>query len=115
MGTLPITIKQKARTALTPPSPLVLPASQPMSADHALDLSPSSLKQGLIELADMVKHSMNASARALAQGDSRIARDVNADDMLINRFRFELEEHCYRVLRSQSLTERELRHVVGAL
>jgi phosphate transport system protein len=86
-----------------------------MSADHALDLSPSSLKQGLIELADMVKHSMNASARALAAGDSRIAHDVNTDDVFINRFRFELEEHCYRVLRSQSLTERELRHVVGAL
>lgn len=86
-----------------------------MSADYGLDLSLLSVKQGLIELATMTENGMVASSRALAAGDVSLAQDVNTGDADINRFRFELEEHCYRVLRSQPLNEREFRQVVGTL
>jgi phosphate transport system protein len=84
-----------------------------MSADYGLDLSLSSVKQGLIELATMIQEGLVASLRSLTTGDGSLAQDVDAGDASINRFRFELEEHCYRVLRAQPLNERELRQVVG--
>jgi len=103
-------ISKQMSTSLMPPV-----ESKPMSADYGLDLSLLSVKQGLIELATMTQDGIVASMRSLESGDSSLAQDVDAGDASINRFRFELEEHCYRVLRAQPLNEREYRQVIGTL
>lgn len=84
-----------------------------MSADQTLALSLFNVKQGLIELAVLTEKIAIASADLLVTGDSELAQQINRGDSSINQRRFDLEEYCYRVLQKHTLSDRELREVVG--
>ncbi|MBX3065744.1 MAG: PhoU domain-containing protein [Anaerolineae bacterium] len=84
-----------------------------MSANQTLELSLFNVRQGLIELAALTDKITLASAALLTSVDSDLAQRVNMGDSSINQHRFDLEEYCYRVLQTQTLSDRQVREVVG--
>jgi phosphate transport system protein len=69
----------------------------------------------MVVLADMVYVAIRGSVEALKNRDLALAQQIVENDLKINRKRFEIEEDCIRLLKTERLTESDLRVVVAVL
>ena len=69
----------------------------------------------MVVLADMVYVAIRGSVEALKNRDLALAQQIVENDLKINRKRFEIEEDCIRLLKTERLTEIDLRVVVAVL
>jgi len=73
------------------------------------------IQDNMVVLADMVYVAIRGSVEALKKRDLALAHQTVEDDLKINRMRFEIEEKCIQLLKTERLTESDLRVVVAVL
>jgi len=73
------------------------------------------IQGNMVVLADMVYVAIRGSVEALKNRDLALAQQVVADDVKINGKRFEIEGECIQLLKTERLTESDLRVVVAVL
>ena len=73
------------------------------------------IRDNMVVLADMVYVAIRGSVEALKNRDLALAQQIVEDDLKINRKRFEIEEECIQLLKTERLTESDLRIVVAVL
>ena len=71
------------------------------------------IQDNVVTLADMVNVAIRCSVEALKNRDLALAQRIVADDLKINHKRFEIEEECILLLKTERLTESDLRLVVA--
>jgi len=71
------------------------------------------IQDNVVMLADMVNVAIRCSVEALKNRDLALAQRTVADDLKINHKRFEIEEECILLLKTERLTESDLRLVVA--
>jgi len=81
----------------------------------AFDKQLSEIEEDMLVLASMVERAIDRSIEALKNRDVELARSVIADDMDINRKRYEIEEKCLELLATQQPLARDLRTIVAVL
>jgi len=73
------------------------------------------IQDNMVVLSDMVYVAIRGSVEALKNRDLALAQQIVENDLKINRKRFEIEEDCIRLLKTERLTESDLRVVVAVL
>jgi phosphate transport system protein len=73
------------------------------------------IQGNMVVLADMVYVAIRGSVEALKNRDLALAQQIVADDVKINGKRFEIEGECIQLLKTERLTESDLRVVVAVL
>lgn len=73
------------------------------------------IQEEMLVLADMVESAIERSIRALKERDAELARQVIADDLRVNRKRYEIEERCLEIIATQQPMARDLRTIVAVL
>ena len=73
------------------------------------------IQGNMVVLADMVYVAIRGSVEALKNRDLALAQQIVADDVKINGKRFEIEGECIQLLKTERLTESDLRMVVAVL
>jgi phosphate transport system protein len=71
------------------------------------------IQDNVVMLADMVNVAIRCSIEALKNRDLALAQRIVTDDLKINHKRFEIEEECILLLKTERLTESDLRLVVA--
>lgn len=71
------------------------------------------IQNNVVVLADMVNVAISCSVEALKNRDLALAQQIVADDLKVNHKRFEIEEECILLLKTERLTESDLRLVVA--
>ncbi len=71
------------------------------------------VQDNVVMLADMVNVAIRCSVEALKNRDLALAQRVVADDLKINHKRFEIEEECILLLKTERLAESDLRLIVA--
>ena len=66
-------------------------------------------------MADMVEVAMSGSIRALRNRDIELAHQLVADDVKINRKRYDIEEKCIEMIATQQPLAGDLRTIVAVL
>lgn len=80
-----------------------------------LERSLIDLSDNVLRLASMVDQALVLAMRALVERNAALAAQVSANDQLLNRLRYAIEEECYRLLAMQHPNARDLRHLVGTV
>ncbi|MDR4505809.1 MAG: phosphate signaling complex protein PhoU [Candidatus Scalindua sp.] len=75
----------------------------------------NALEDDLIITGDMVSEAINNSVKALKEGNVDNARKIIADDSLINKKRWEIEEVCVRLFATQQPVATDLRELITVL
>jgi phosphate transport system protein len=73
------------------------------------------IQGNMVVLADMVYVAIRGSVEALKDRDLARAEQIVADDLKINHKRFEIEGQCIQLLKTEQLSESDLRVVVAVL
>lgn len=73
------------------------------------------IQDNMVVLADMVYMAIRCSVEALKNRDLALARHIVEDDLKINCKRFEIEKECIQLLKTEQLSESDLRVVVAVL
>ncbi|MDR4496986.1 MAG: phosphate signaling complex protein PhoU [Candidatus Scalindua sp.] len=73
------------------------------------------LEQDLISAGDMVCKAINRSVTALQESDVEGAKKTIADDQLINKKRWNIEEKCIRLFATQQPVATDLRELITVL
>lgn len=73
------------------------------------------IQEEMLVLASMVEAAIERSVRALRERDVELARQVIADDLKINRKRYEIEERCLEIIATQQPLASDLRTIVAVL
>ncbi len=73
------------------------------------------LKEQLLLMGGRAESVVQKSIRALERRDAALAREVFADDHIIDRQEIEVEERCIRLLALQQPLARDLRFITAAL
>lgn len=73
------------------------------------------LEQELISTGDMVSKAINRSVKALKESDVEEAKKIIADDRLINKKRWNIEEKCVRLFATQQPVATDLRELIAVL
>jgi len=73
------------------------------------------LQDEVLTLGSMVEKAITGSVEALKRGDQEAARQIVADDLRINRKRFDIEEECIQLVATQQPMASDLRAIVAAL
>ena len=73
------------------------------------------LEQELISTGDMVSKAINRSVKALKESDVEEAKKIIADDRLINKKRWGIEEKCIRLFATQQPVATDLRELIAVL
>lgn len=74
-----------------------------------------SVKEKLFEMAEMVIQSINRSIEALRTKNTEEAERIKADDELINKKRWEIEEECINLIATQQPVATDLRKLIAIL
>jgi phosphate transport system protein len=75
----------------------------------------SEVQEDMLVLADMVETAVNKGIDALKGRDVGLAREIIADDLKINRRRYETEEKCLELIATQQPLASDLRTIVSVL
>ncbi len=75
----------------------------------------SEIEEDVLVLAGMVERAIDRSIQSLKTRDVGLAQQVVADDMEINRKRYETEEKCLDLIALQQPIARDLRTIVAVL
>ena len=86
-----------------------------MPMRSTLERSLVTIQDDLLRLASMVDQAITLSTQALTERNRDLATSVSANDALLNRTRFAIEESCYRLLATQQLVATSLRVIVGTV
>ena len=73
------------------------------------------VQEDMLVLAGMVESAIERSIRALKERDIELARVVIADDLKINRKRYDTEEKCLELIATQQPLASDLRTIVSVL
>jgi phosphate transport system protein len=65
-----------------------------------LDRDLQRIQDDLLRMGSLIDDAIVRGLRCLAVRDARLAREVVADDALINRLRFQIEEACLTTIHS---------------
>ena len=81
----------------------------------AFDRQLGEIEEDMLVLAGMVERAIGRSIDSLKNRDVELARVVIAEDLEINRKRYETEEKCLELLATQQPLARDLRTIVAIL
>lgn len=73
------------------------------------------LQDEVLILGSMVEKAIDRSMEALRKRDLELAKQVVADDLIINRKRFDIEERCIELIGTQQPMASDLRIIVAVL
>jgi len=73
------------------------------------------IQQDMLVLASMVESAIERGIQALRNRDGELARQIIADDLKINRKRYETEEKCLELMATQQPLASDLRTIVAVL
>lgn len=80
-----------------------------------LDPKLIALRDDVLRLSHRADQALDHAMRALQESDGPQAQKIINDDVFINHLRYEIEQHCYRLLLLQGPISRDLRSVIAAL
>lgn len=80
----------------------------------ALDRDLHLIQDDLLRMSDLLDTAIRRAMRALTDQDTELAREVIADDQIINALRFQIEETCLTLIATQQPAASDLRMVVAA-
>lgn len=81
----------------------------------AFDRQLAEIQEDMLVLADMVESAIERGVQALRSRDLGVARQVIADDVKVNRKRYDIEEKCVELLATQQPLAGDLRTIVAVL
>jgi phosphate transport system protein len=81
----------------------------------AFDRQLAEIQEDMLVLANMVESAIERSIEALRSRDVELAHQIVADDVKINRKRFETEEKCLELIATQQPLAGDLRTIVAVL
>ena len=73
------------------------------------------IQEDMLVLADMVESAIRRSIQALKDRDRELAHQVIADDLKVNRKRYDIEERCLELIATQQPLAGDLRTIVAVL
>jgi phosphate transport system protein len=73
------------------------------------------IQEDMLVLAGMVESAIDRGVRALKDRDVGLARQIIADDLKVNRKRYDIEEKCVELLATQQPLAGDLRTIVAVL
>jgi phosphate transport system protein len=73
------------------------------------------IQEDMLVLANMVESAIERGIQALRNRDVELARQIIADDLKINRKRYETEEKCLELMATQQPLASDLRTIVAVL
>ncbi len=79
-----------------------------------LDQELQSLQDDLLRMGSRLDSAIERALQALVNRDLNLARQLVAEDELINALRYQIEEGCFTTLATQQPTARDLRTVMAA-
>jgi phosphate transport system protein len=82
---------------------------------QTLDRDLQRIQDDLLRMGSLIDTAITRSIRCLAVRDSRLAREVVADDGQINGLRFRIEEACMTTIATQQPTAVDLRMVIATV
>ena len=83
-------------------------------ARATLDRELAEINEALLRIGDLVDSAIDRSMQSLAQRNTSLAHEVDADDAKINALRFEVEEACLALIARQQPAAGDLRAVLAA-
>lgn len=86
-----------------------------LKSPHALEREIMGLRDEVLKLSFVVDQAIEKAVQSLKERNVEVARQVIADDALINKARYEIEKKCYLLLATQQPTARDMRSVVTAI
>jgi phosphate transport system protein len=81
----------------------------------ALEHQLAEIQEDMLVLANMVESAIERGIQALRNRDAELARQIIADDLKINRKRYETEEKCLELMATQQPLASDLRTIVAVL
>jgi phosphate transport system protein len=81
----------------------------------AFDRELAEVQEDMLVLATMVERAIDRGIDALRNRDVELARQIIADDLKINRKRYETEERCLELIATQQPLASDLRTIVSVL
>ena len=75
----------------------------------------SHLREAVLELGSRARRAVANGLAALVNGDADLAREVIAEDVGINRLRYDIEFECYTLLVTEQPVASDMRAIVAAL
>ena len=73
------------------------------------------IQDDVLAMGSMVEKATNRSIEALKERDIEKAREIIADDLKIDRKRFNIEEKCVQLIATQQPMASDLRTIIGVL
>ncbi|MFQ5472383.1 MAG: phosphate signaling complex protein PhoU [Dehalococcoidia bacterium] len=75
----------------------------------------SEVQEDMLVMADLVETAITRAMQALKNRDVELARKIIADDLLINKKRYETEDKCLEIMATQQPLAGDLRTIVSVL
>lgn len=80
-----------------------------------LDNDLQRMQEDLLRMGSLIDGAITRAMRALSVRDTRLAREIIADDGTINALRFQLEDNCLTTIATQQPTAVDLRKIVATV
>src|SRR5690242_9907834 len=80
-----------------------------------LDRDLRRIQDDLMRMGSLIDTAITRAIRCLAVRDTRLAREIVADDGQINRLRFRIEEDCLTTIATQQPAAGDLRQVIATV
>jgi len=80
-----------------------------------LDQEITHLREDILRMGSMVTEAIDLSLQALDQRDIELAKQIQANDMEVNRLRYEVERIAFQVLATQQPMAVDLRTVISSI
>jgi phosphate transport system protein len=82
---------------------------------HQLDRELQQIQDDLLRMGSLLDSAITRAMRSLAFRDTRLAREIVAEDAQVNHLRFQIEEACLTIIATQQPTAGDLRAVVATI
>ncbi len=86
-----------------------------MTTRSAFDRQLTQIQEEMLLLGTMVDNAIERSVRSLTERDLDLARQVIADDLRINKKRYDIEDKCLELIATQQPLASDLRTIVSVL
>jgi phosphate transport system protein len=86
-----------------------------MTTRSAFDRQLTQIQEEMLLLGTMVDNAIERSVRALVERDTELGRRVIAEDLRINKKRYDIEDKCLELIATQQPLASDLRTIVSVL
>ena len=86
-----------------------------MTSQHAFDQKFISIRDNLLRIGQLIDVAIDRALTALKNQDESLARQIIAEDVIINDLRFVVEEDCLALIATQQPAASDLRAVISAM